>query len=359
MYNPNHPYDDIPKLPPNVNFRDPDIFDLVVEARTQLAELKGYSFSLPNPTLLLSPAIIKESLASSQVENIHTTMIQVLENQIYNEEERRAPDKEVLKYRDAVLWGFNNLDELNLSTRMILKIQDILLPNRDSGYRRQQNALENKETGKIIYTPPTQIKIPECMLSLENFMNSAPVNMDPIIACIIGHYQFEAIHPFSDGNGRTGRILMVLQLVKLKILNLPILYISKYINNNKSEYYRHLLEVTTDGKWVEYIKFMLKGFIIQASDTKDLIVKIMSLFWKIKDEIKTKNKAVYSSDLVEAIFSYPIISPVKLAGFLKCHYTTAARYLDALVKIDIMSDRKVGRYHLYINNKLLDLLHNA
>ncbi|MDD4937539.1 MAG: Fic family protein [Candidatus Shapirobacteria bacterium] len=359
MFNPKEPYNNLPKLPPNINFRDPDILDLVVKARTQLAELKGYSFSLPNPTLLLSPAIIKESIASSQVENIHTTMIQALENQIYNEEERRAPDKEVLRYRDAVLWGFNNLKDLNLSTRLILGVQDILLPNRDSGYRHQQNALENKETEEIIYIPPTQIKISECMQSLENFLNSNPQDMDPLIACIIGHYQFEAIHPFSDGNGRTGRILMVLQLVKLDILNLPVLYISKYINNNKSEYYRHLLEVTTEGKWVDYIKFMLKGFTIQASDTKDLIVKIMSLFWQTKDEIKNNNRGIYSADLIEAIFSFPVISPVKLAGFLKCHYTTATRYLDALKKINIMSDKKVGKYHLYINNKLLDLLHNS
>lgn len=358
MFNVDKPYNELNHLPPNVvNFRNPDLLDLVIEARTQLAELKGYGSSLPNPLLLLSPAIIKESLASSEVENVRTTIIDVLENQVFSEEERRKPDKEVLRYRDAVMWGYGKTKRVGLSTRLILGVHDQLLPEKPKGYRQQQNAIQNPKTKEIVYTPPVKSKIPKYMSHLEEFLNDTPQGMDPLIACALGHYQFEAIHPFSDGNGRAGRILMVLHLVKSGVIDLPILYISGYINEHRGEYYQRLLEVTTKGKWVDYIEFMLRGYKIQATVTKEMIFRIMNLFWKLKDEIKKKGKAIYSADLVEAIFSRPVISPVKLGGILGCHYTTAGRYLEFLVKMGLMIDKKIGRYHLYANKPLLQELH--
>ncbi|MBM3205265.1 Fic family protein [Candidatus Shapirobacteria bacterium] len=357
MFNPKNPYNQLNHLPPsNIDFKNADLLDLVIEARTQLAELKGYSSSLPNPLLLLSPAIIKESLASSEIENVRTTMIEVLENQIFLEEERREPNKEVLRYRDAVMWSFEKIKKLGLSTRLITGIQGQLLPREITGYRQQQNAIQNPKTKEIIYTPPTQAKIPECMSHLEKFLNDTSQKMDPLIACILGHYQFEAIHPFRDGNGRTGRILMVLHLTKNHIISLPILYISGFINKHREEYYQRLLEVTAKGKWIEYIKFMLEGFKTQAAITKQMIFEIMKLFWELKEQIKEKNKAIYSADLVEAIFSLPVISPVKLGKILDCHYTTAARYLNTLVNMGLMIDKKIGRYHLYMNKPLTNLI---
>lgn len=358
-FNPNKPFNDLPGLPPGINFRDPDLLDLLIKARTQLGELKGYSFSLPNPMLLLSPAILKESLASSEVENIHTTMIQVLEGQVFSEEERMKPDKEVLRYRDAIMWGYKRLDKLKLSTRLTLGVQSQLLPDRPSGYRTQQNAIENDKTKVILYTPPVMSEIPRHMHDLENFLNRTHKGVDPLLVCILGHYQFEAIHPFSDGNGRTGRILMVLSLVESGILTWPILYISGYINKHRSEYYKRLLEVTTMGKWDEYIKFMLVGFQSQALATKDLIFKIMSLYWQMKSEVKKNNRKLYSADLLDAIFSLPVVSPVKLGEVLGCHYTTASRYLKALEGMGIMRKSRIGRYQLYANWKLLELVrHN-
>ena len=359
MFDPYYQYNDLAKLPPAINFRDPDLLDLLIKAHTQLGELKGYSFSLPNPMLLLSPAILKESLASSEIENIHTTMIQVLEGQIFSEEERMKPDKEVLRYRDAIMWGYERLGTLNLSTRLTLGIQNQLLPGDSSGYRTLQNAIQNDKTKEILYTPPVQSEIPRFMGDLENFLNDPPQGADPLLVCILSHYQFEAIHPFNDGNGRTGRILMVLSLVKYKILSWPILYISGYINEHKTEYYKRLLEVTTLGNWTEYIKFMLVGFAEQASETKDLIFKIMKLYWDMKDEVKLKNKKIYSADLLEAIFSLPVISPVKLGELLGCHYTTASRHLKALESMGILKGSHVGRYQLYSNWKLLDLVRHS
>ena len=343
-------------LPPKHNFQTPKLLNLVVEARSQLGELKGYSVSLPNPLLLLSPAIIKESLASSEVENIHTTIIKVLENQIFAEEERKNPDKEVLRYHESIIWGFNNLNQFNLSSRLILGIQDRLLPKREKGYRRQQNAIEDKKAGKIVYTPPLQTKIPEYMSNLEIFFNKKTKGIDPLISCAIGHYQFEAIHPFEDGNGRAGRILMVLHLIKHGIISLPILYISGYISQNKNEYYKRLFEVTTKGKWNEYIEFMLKGFSSQAKVTKDLLFKIMIVYKSVKTEVKKLNKKVYSSDLIKTLFTYPFISPVKLGKELGCHYTTASRYLENLEKMGILVSKKIGRHHLYANVKLIKAL---
>jgi Fic family protein len=359
MFNPKNPYNNLVHLPPNINYRDPDLLELVISARTHLGELKGYSFSLPNPLLLLSPAIVKESLASSEIENVQTTIINVLETQVFPEEERREPDKEVLRYRDAIMWGYEQKKKLSLSTRLILGIQDKLMPESPKGYRPQQNAIQNPKTREIVYTPPIKSKISEYMYRLEEFMNNPPKDMDPIIACALSHYQFEAIHPFSDGNGRAGRILMVLQLTQAGVLELPILYISGYINENKSEYYQRLLEVTTQNKWKEYLEFMLKGFKIQASNTKDMIFRIMTLYWKLKDEIKKKEKTIHSADLIDAIFTMPVISPVRLAENLGCHYTTAGRYLDTLVRLEIMTDKKIGRYHLYANKPLLNILHKS
>lgn len=358
-FNPNIPYDVLGKLPPDINYNDTELLKLIGQARTELGELKGYSLSLPNPLLLLSPAILKESLASSEIEGIRTTIIQVMENQLFSDEERRDPDKEVLRYREAVMWGFKQIDKYNLSTRLVLGIQDRLMTDMPKGYRQQQNAIEDKKTKTILYTPPTQNNISQHMGNLENFLNNPPKDMDALIACAMGHYQFEAIHPFGDGNGRTGRILMVLQLVNAGILNLPILYISGYINDNKSEYYEKLLAVTTKGWWEDYLKFMLQGYKIQAKATKDIIFKIMSLFWELKDKIKKEDKVIYSADLIEALFTFPVISPTKLANELNIHYTTASRYLNRLKELGILRDKQIGKYHLYVNLKLIEFIHKG
>ena len=357
-FEPTQPFD-LPLLPPDDIATDLQINQLLVDARAQLGELKGYSYSLPNPLLLLSPAIIKESLASSEIENINTTLIDVLENQLFSEEERKEPNKEVLRYRDAIMWGFDNLDDYSLSTRLISGIRDTLMPEQPAGYRQQQNAIKDEKRNKIIYTPPIQAKISQYMSNFEDFVNGdSPKELDPLLRAIIGHYQFEAIHPFSDGNGRTGRILMVLGLVQKKLLDFPILYISGYISENKNDYYRHLLAVTTDGNWKSYILFMLKGFLEQAKNTKDYIFRIKNLYYELKDKIRNENSSVYSADLVEILFSTPILSPSKLSELLKCHYTTASKYLKALEKMGILVHKKVGRYQLYANSRLIKLLHN-
>ncbi len=355
-FNPIYPHD-LALLPPKVNLDNKTLTDLIIKARAELGELKGYTFSMPNPTLLLSPAIIKESLASSEIENINTTIIRVMENQLFPEDEQRPPDKEVLRYRDSVLNGFESLKKFSLSTRTILDIQKVLVPSYPAGYRHAQNGIQNSSTKQIIYTPPVATKIPELMGNLEVFMNNKSDEIDPLIKCAISHYQFEAIHPFSDGNGRTGRILMVLYLVNSEILTFPTLFISGYINSNRSDYYRLLLEVTTKGNWEEYLLFMMKGFYLQAKETKQLLFEIMGSFFKLKDKLKAEHKIIYSADLVEALISYPVITPVKLSNELDIGWDTASKYLKRLSGAGILSDKKIGKYHLFVNKELISIIH--
>jgi len=353
-FDPKIPFD-LPLLPPDINLATESFVEYLLKTRTELGELNGFSFSLPNPMLLLSPAIIKESVASSNIENINTTVEKVLQMQLFSESEQRKPDKEVLRYREAVYWGFEQLKKLPISTRLVLGIKNRLLPKEENGYRRTQNAISNTTADEILYTPPRASEVSRLMNNWEKFIH-ADDEIDTLVKCAIAHYQFEAIHPFTDGNGRTGRILMVLYLIESKLLSLPILYISGYINKNRSEYYRALRRVSSHGDWNEYIIFMLKGFYLQAKDTKEIVLNIINLLQTSKDEIKQKYKKIYSSDLVEALFAYPIITPVNLGKRLDVNYRTASRYLRELVKGNTLRESQIGKYHLFINKPLLDLL---
>jgi len=343
------------ELPPKIDFKAPAFTDLLIKARAELAELKGYCASMPNPMLLLSPAIIKESVESSHIENINTTVVDVLHNQLFPEMERHHADKEVLRYRDAILWSYDNLKDFSLSTRLIVGVQKKLIPSSHGNYRKLQNKIVNDKTGEVLYTPPLPMDVPRFISNWENFIHYHQ-DTDPLIKCAVGHYQFEAIHPFDDGNGRTGRILMVLQLIHDKILSLPVLYISGYINSNRSEYYKLLREITRNGNWNDFILFMLKGFYSHARETKDVLFKIMHLFFELKANLKKNHKKIYSADLVEALFSYPVITPVRLSEIIDTHYMTASRYLGRLAKDSILKEVRHGKYHLFINEPLMRII---
>jgi len=351
----------LPLLPPHVSLDDTAITKAVLDARVKLAELNGLTFSLPNPFLLFSPAIIKESIASSEIENIHTTVLNVLESQLFPEDEQKKPDKEVLKYREAVLWGFEERKQIPISSRLITGIHKKLLPELLGSFRTTQNAIVDGRTKEIIYTPPLQKDIPVLMGNLENFIHqqlgSTMPDWDPLIRIAIAHYQFESIHPFNDGNGRTGRILMVLQLLEHRILSWPTLYISGYINRNKNQYYQHLRDITREEKWKEFVLFMLQGFAEQATETTLLALNIKNLFFAQKNELKTNFKKIYTTDLLEAFFAFPIITPIKLGHELGVHYGTASRYLTQLEKGGFLQGKWVGKYHFFANTKLLKLIH--
>lgn len=346
---------DLPLLPPAVDFNDSETTKILLKARTELGELKGYSSALPNPLLLLSPAVLKESVVSSQIENINTTVESVLQMQLFPEIERQKPEKEVLHYREALLWGFEQLGKLPLSSRIVVGVQKRLLPGSAGGYRRVQNSIQDVVAGKVIYTPPPAQKISGLMGNWENFIHDG-TDLDPLIMCVIAHYQFEAIHPFLDGNGRTGRILMVLYLVERGFLSIPLLYVSGYINKNRAEYYRLLSEVSSKRSWKPLVYFLLNALYLQAKETKETLTASMDLYRSMREKIRIDFPRIYSGDLVEALFTYPIISPVSLGKALGIHYTTASRYLSTLAGAKILGEAVVGKYHFFVNKKLLGLL---
>ena len=354
-FDPTYPHRLAP-LPPQKAIANTDFGDLLIKARVELAELKGACGQIPNPLLLMSPAIIRESVASSNIENINTTLADVLQWQLFPEAEQRLPDKEVLRYHTAMEWGFKNAEKYALSSRLITGIQARLIPDGNGQYRREQNQITNLANRESLYTPPIASDVPSLIGNWENYVNVADESLDPLIRVIISHYQFEAIHPFRDGNGRTGRILMVLHLIQCGLLQFPVLYISGYINQQRSDYYRHLLAVTKDQNWHGFIEYMLRGFHVKAMETRDDLKKITDLFDQIKEKIRSGNKKIYGVDLVEAIFTYPVITPTKLASELNMHYTTTSKYLAQLAEMGILTEATVGKRHLFANHKLLKIL---
>ena len=357
-FDPTYPHK-LDPLPPEKAIANTDFGDLLINARVELAELKGACGQIPNPLLLMSPSIIRESVASSNIENINTTLADVLQWQLFPEAEQRQPDKEVLRYRGAMEWGFENAKKYALSSRLITGIQARLIPDGTGQFRREQNQIANLASRESMYTPPVASDIPDLMGNWENYANAEEGPLDPLIRVIISHYQFEAIHPFRDGNGRTGRILMILHLVQLGLLQFPVLYISGYINQHRSDYYQHLLAVTRDQNWQGFIEYMLRGFYAKALETHEDLKKITVLFDQIREQIRLENKKIYGLDLVEALFTYPIITPTKLAGELNMHYTTTSRYLAQLADMGILKEAFVGKHHLFANHRLLKILNKS
>ena len=338
-------------LPPK-GLKMENFWPLLLEARTAIAELKGLSMTLPNPLLLISPAVIRESIASSQIENINTTIQEVLQSELLPFDERRPEDKEVLRYREAVLWAFGK-KSWPISTRLILGIHNKLIINGGGAFRKIQNKIENSQTHEVLYTPPVASDIPALMSNWEKEINQNDGGIDPLLQCAIFHYQFEAIHPFLDGNGRTGRILMVLYLVKKRLISTPTLFISGYLDHHRSEYYRLLRSVTENNDWDSYISFILKAFAEQAHETTDLLWRIRSLYFETKRKLKKQHAKIYSLELLDALFSSPIVSPVRFGEVLRLHYATASKYLKKLEEDGFLKAKWVGKYHMYFNTELL------
>ena len=360
-FNKDYPFNDLPLLPSMVNINNETFSSELIKARAEIAELKGYLHSLPiDPMLIISPSILRESLASSEIENIHTTLADVLQAQLLLDDAKSGSgaDKEVLRYRDALMWGFEHLNEYGLSTRLILGIQHELLPQKREGYKREQNYIADSVTGEIIYTPPGPTEMDRLMYNWEIFSNKKDDKFDPLIRCAIAHYQFESIHPFEDGNGRTGRILTVLQLINEDLLPLPTFFISGYLIQNRISYYKHLREVTANNSWSGYISFMLEAFYNQAKETKRVVLSAKKEHGNFKEFLKINYPNLYSADLVNALFRYPIINPGKLADELGVHRVTAGRYLKEMTAKGLLTETKSGTYHLYINHRLLDVMHN-
>jgi Fic family protein len=356
-YNPKEPYNELPLLPPKEEIESKEVMRKAISASRYLAELKGRANEIPNPSILINTITLREALDSSEIENIFTTTDNLYKAFSADVKSVDKNTKEVLRYRQALWDGFNLLKKRPLSTNVFIKIVQQIKEN-DAGIRNTPGTkVENSKTGEIIYTPPDGEELIRNLLSnFEKFLHSND-KVDPLIKLALSHYQFEAIHPFYDGNGRTGRIINILFLIEQRLLDLPILFLSKFIIENKGIYYEKLRAVTEKRNFEDWILYMLKGVEETAIYTIRKIEDIRNLMNETINLAKEKLPSrVYSKELIELLFDQPYckVKFVVNAGIAKRQ--TAAEYLKELENIGILKSEKVGLETLYLNMKLYDLL---
>jgi Fic family protein len=355
-FRPDRPYNDLPALPPKEDVETKAVLKACIAARAALAELKVSGELIPNQSVLINSIPLLEAQASSEIENIVTTTDRLFR---FAGEDGNPPDaatKEALRYRTALHQGFRMLKERPVSTTMAVEmcrtIKGIDLDIRST----PGTALYNEATGEVIYTPPEGRDLLKDKLSnWERYIHEAE-EIDPLVRLAVMHYQFEAIHPFTDGNGRTGRILNLLYLVDKGLLEIPVLYLSRYIIGNKRAYYEKLLRVTTEGAWETWILYMLEAIRETAEWSNRKIHAIRDLLSETGARMRRDLPKIYSRELAEVIFVNPYcrIADVVSAGIAKRQ--AAAVYLKALVDAGILAEMKAGRENLYINPALLELL---
>ncbi len=358
MFDPRKPYNDLPVLPPDFNFDDIEILKKVNKANIQLASLNNSSIAIPNSTLLIEPLSVREAVASSGIEDINTTVSEVFRAELFPDKEMSKAQKETLHYTEALREGYELILKNGfLHTNSYISIQKVLEPNKRGVRKLPGTSIKNATTGEILYTPPEGEKIILDLLgNYENYYNDFSDDVDPLIRMAILHCQFECIHPFYDGNGRTGRILMVLYLVLMKRLNLPILFISGYIQKHRSDYYRLLRQVTAENSWKDWVMYVLTAVETQAHETADTVLNIKRLQETTAIDVKTKIPKIYSLDLVNYLFANPFYNQAQLSKALDIHHNTAMKYMNLLLEKNILQSFKHKKEKIYYNKKFLDLL---
>jgi Fic family protein len=352
----------IPQLPLDYDLETKAVLKKTAAARSALAEMKGAALSIPNESILISTLSLQEAKDSSAIENIITTHDELYQGDYLKKEFKSIASKEVHNYAEALRWGFETVRQQGfLTNKHILEMQATLEEN-DAGFRKVPGTeLKNEQTGEIVYTPPqTHDEVVALMSNLEQFINdNALSNWDPLVKMAIIHHQFESIHPFYDGNGRTGRIINILYLVKEGLLNLPILYLSRYINQNKADYYRLLQKVRTDNAWEEWVLYILEGVEQTSLQTIKVIEGIKKLMQSHKDRMRSELPKIYSQDLLNNLFRHPYTKIDFVMEETGVSRKTAAKYLDELDKLGIVSKQKIWKDNYYINTDLFNLLQNV
>ncbi len=352
---PRLPFNDLPPLPPPVELETRDLLKACIAAHTALASLRQASGHLPNPAVLINTIPILEAQASSEIENIVTTTDELFRFAEHAGAASHAT-KEALRYRTALYEGFRSLSDRPLST-VTAEVVCTRIKGVDMQVRRVPGtALMNQQSGELIYTPPVgEALLREKLANWERYIHEAR-DIDPLIRMAVAHYQFEAIHPFTDGNGRTGRVLNLLMLVEQDLLDQPVLYLSRYIIERKADYYRLLLGVTRDGAWVEWVAYMLDAVADTARWTTAKIDAIRRLFDEACTWIRAQAPKTYSRELVDVLFTQPYcrIQNVVDAGIAKRE--TAARYLRELAAIGVLREERMGKEKLFLHPAYLRLL---
>jgi Fic family protein len=346
------------ELPLNIDFETKKVLKALPPAHAALAELKGIASTIPNQNILINTLGLQEAKDSSAIENIITTHDDLFKSELNLDGFKSLEAKEVQNYISAMKRGFELVSKSKLLTnKTILEIQEVLEDNK-AGFRKLPGtALKNVATGETIYTPPQDYNnILDLMSNLEKYINDPEIqDCDPLIKMAIIHFQFESIHPFYDGNGRTGRIINILYLILQGLQNLPILYLSNYIIKNKQDYYRFLQVVRNESLWEDWILFMIKAVEITAKETIELIKKIRELMLDYKHRLRDNYK-FYSQDLLNNLFKHPYTKIEFIVKDLSVSRLTAANYLNKLSDDNMLRKDKLGTGNYYINTELFKLL---
>jgi Fic family protein len=354
-WRPDQPYNDLPSIPPGDVLETRPVLRACVTARAALAELKQAAELIPNQTMLINTLPVLEAQASSAVENIVTTMDRLFEK-LHAEAGADPATKEALRYRRSLMEGYRALERLPLSTRTA-ELVCTTIKGVDMRVRKVPGTkLANAATGEIIYTPPVgEDTLRRHLAAWERFMHEER-GIDPLVRMAAGHYQFEAIHPFTDGNGRTGRVLNSLFLIEEGLLTMPILYLSRHIIAHRAEYYDRLIAVTRDEAWEPWLLYMLEAVRETATWTLGRIAAIRELSEATAQRVRAELPKIYSRELVDVIFEQPYcrIENLVSAGIAKRQ--TASRYLQLLADLGVLEARKAGREMLYVHPALLAVL---
>ena len=355
-FNPSKPYNDLPLLPPKAQIETHAVLKACIEARAALGELKIAGSLIPNQSVLISTIPLLEAQASSEIENIVTTTDRLFQYANNSDISADLATKEALRYRTALYNGYQYLATKPLTTSTAVEVCRTI-KGIDLDIRKSPGTtLLNDVTGEIIYTPPEGETLLRDMLSnWESFIHESE-KIDPLVRMAIMHYQFEAIHPFIDGNGRTGRVLNLLYLVEKGLLNMPILYLSRYIIEHKSDYYRLLHKVTSEKNWEEWILYMLHAVSETATSTTEKIFSIKSLLESTTEKIRTQLPQIYTRELVELIFIQPYCRIHHVVDANLAKRQTASSYLKKLSEIGVLDEVKFGRESLFINPPFIKLL---
>lgn len=349
----------IPELPLEIDLETKPILKQLNLANKKLAELKGVALTIPNENILVNTLTLQEAKDSSAVENIVTT-----HDDLY----RASADikisiatKEVINYANALKRGFTLVKEKRLLTNSIIKSIQQELEQNNAGFRAVPGTTLKNNLQEVVYTPPqSKVDIELMMQNLELFINNDSMSdLDPLIKMAIIHHQFESIHPFYDGNGRTGRIINILYLVNKELLDLPILYLSRYVIQNKSQYYNLLQGVRENGQWEEWIVFMLKGVEQTATKTITMVKGISRLMAEYKGKIRPAFGLTYKHELLNNLFNHPYTKIEFVMNDLQISRLTATKYIDKIVSLGLLSKTKIGRTNYYFNNALIDLFINS
>ena len=349
------PYDALPHLPPKPELETHTVLKQCINARAALAELKQAAELIPNQGMLINTLPLLEARASSEIENIVTTTDRLFQFREMDEKADPAT-REALRYGHALMHGFETLRHRPLNTATAEKVCSQIKGVEMQVRRIPGTALANDKTGELIYTPPVgEALLRDLLADWERFLHGA-TDLDPLVRMAVAHYQFEAIHPFTDGNGRTGRVLNSLFLIQENLLTLPILYLSRHIIREKADYYRLLLQVTREQAWEEWLVYLLRGVAETASWTTGKIAAIRELAVHTVEFVRLRAPKTYSHELMNLVFERPYcrISDVSGAGI--AGRQAASRYLKQLVQIGVLKEKTAGKEKLFLHPKFLSLL---